>query len=144
MSADNEHLQALIAWFETLAPESVQESERFYAPDAYFRDPFNEVHSAPEIRAIFSRMFRQLTEPRFTVREWTGDARGYFLVWDLTFRSRWMRGGAVQTIHGATHLRFNADGKVVYHRDYWDSSEELYSKLPLIGAVMRLLRRLAG
>jgi len=30
------------------------------------------------------------------------------------------------------------------HRDYWDAAGELYAKLPLIGAVMRWLRRRAG
>ena len=32
-------------------------------------------------------------------------------------------------------------GKVVYHRDYWDTAEELYAKLPLLGGLMRFLRR---
>ena len=27
------------------------------------------------------------------------------------------------------------------HRDYWDAAEELYEKLPVLGALMRLLRR---
>ena len=33
------------------------------------------------------------------------------------------------------------DGKVNYHRDYWDTGEELYMKLPAIGTLMRGLRR---
>jgi hypothetical protein len=44
-------------------------------------------------------------------------------------------------IHGATHLRFAPDGRIAYHRDYWDAANELYAKLPLIGPVMRWLRR---
>jgi hypothetical protein len=48
-------------------------------------------------------------------------------------------------IRGASHLRFNADSKVVWHRDYWDAAEELYAKLPGIGWLMRALgRRLAA
>jgi steroid delta-isomerase len=48
-------------------------------------------------------------------------------------------------IRGASHLRFDADGKVVWHRDYWDAAEELYAKLPGIGWLMRTLgRRLAA
>jgi hypothetical protein len=44
-----------------------------------------------------------------------------------------------------SHLKFAADGRVVYHRDYWDAAEELYMKLPAIGTLMRGLRRmLAG
>jgi hypothetical protein len=46
----------------------------------------------------------------------------------------------MQIIRGATHLRFNDEGKVTWHRDYWDAAEELYAKLPLIGWLMRSLQ----
>jgi hypothetical protein len=49
--------------------------------------------------------------------------------------------GEPWTIRGATHLRFAADGRIRYHRDYWDAAEELYAKLPVIGAMTRLLQR---
>jgi hypothetical protein len=32
-------------------------------------------------------------------------------------------------------------GRVSLHRDYWDAAEELYEKLPVVGALMRWLRR---
>lgn len=137
-------LRELIEFYETLAPESLARLEEFYAEDAYFRDPFNEVRGVHAIRAIFRRMFDTLDTPRFAVHEWTGDERGYFLVWDLSFRSRWLLGGPEQAIHGASHLRFNAHGEVVYHRDYWDTGEELYAKLPAIGGLIRWLRRRIG
>ena len=70
--------------------------------------------------------------------------RGLFLLWDMSFRMKTWRPRKTQIIRGVSHLRFGTDGKVVYHRDYWDTGEELYSKLPLIGAGVRLLRRLFG
>ena len=45
-------------------------------------------------------------------------------------------------MRGVSHLKLAADGKVNYHRDYWDTGEELYMKLPVIGTVMRGLKRL--
>jgi hypothetical protein len=36
-------------------------------------------------------------------------------------------------MRGVSHLRSIADGKVNFHRDYWDTGEELYMKLPAIG-----------
>jgi hypothetical protein len=39
---------------------------------------------------------------------------------------------------------FNQDGKVVIHRDYWDAAEELYEKLPVVGGLMRWLKRRAN
>ena len=44
-------------------------------------------------------------------------------------------------MRGATHLRFHATGKVMLHRDYLDAEEELYSKLPVLGCLMRCLQR---
>lgn len=48
-----------------------------------------------------------------------------------------------QCIRGATHIRFAADGRVEFHRDYWDAAEELYEKLPVLGTLMRGLKRMA-
>jgi len=45
-------------------------------------------------------------------------------------------------VRGASHLRFDAAGKVVLHRDYWDAAEELYAKLPVLGGLMRYLKRM--
>ena len=49
-----------------------------------------------------------------------------------------------QTIRGGSHLILNADGKIVSHREYWDSAEELYEKLPVVGALMRWLKKRAN
>ena len=45
-----------------------------------------------------------------------------------------------QLIRGASHLKFDQQGRVVWHRDYWDAAEELYEKLPVIGWLMRFLK----
>jgi hypothetical protein len=63
------------------------------------------------------------------------------LIWEFHYRvQRWGRGEA-QLMRGVTHLKFDADGKVIWHRDYWDAAEELYAKLPGIGCLMRGLKK---
>jgi hypothetical protein len=47
-------------------------------------------------------------------------------------------------VRGGTHLVFNDEGLVTLHRDYWDAAEELYEKLPLVGGLMRWLKRRAN
>ena len=54
------------------------------------------------------------------------------------------RGAAALCIHGASHLQFDDNGRVAVHRDYWDAAEELYEKLPVVGGLMRWLRRRAA
>ena len=141
---DQSRVDALLHFYETLTPERVEDFGIHYAEDAYFKDPFNEVNRLEDIRAIFARMFRQVTDPRFVVSEKIGDARGLFLVWELFFRMKSWRPQQLQVIRGVSHLRFGDDGKVTYHRDYWDTGEEFYAKLPLIGSAVRFLRRAIG
>jgi len=134
-------VDALVQFFETLSPGTVTRIPDFYSDDARFKDPFNDVRGTAAIRRIFSHMFTQVSEPRFVVGERVVDAGAAVLVWDLHFGVRvWGRVRA-QVIHGVSHLKFAADGKVTCHRDYWDTGEELYMKLPVLGLLMRALRR---
>jgi ketosteroid isomerase-like protein len=132
-------LEALIRFYQELTPESVGRFGDFYAADAYFKDPFNEVRGVDAIRRIFAHMFGQVREPRFVVTGQVADAGGAMLVWELHFRIG--RRGRAEVMRGVSHLKFAADGKVNYHRDYWDTAEELYMKLPGLGLLMRGLRR---
>ena len=135
------HIDQLIRAYEGLSPESVESLSDIYASDAYFKDPFNEVRGVDRILEIFHDMYRRIEQPRFVVHQWSGSAQDGFLVWDMRFVSRQMRGGPDQLIRGVTHIRFSDDGKVTYHRDYWDTGEELYVKLPVIGRLIAWLRR---
>ena len=133
-------LESLIRFYHDLTLDSVGQFADFYSEDAYFKDPFNEVRGLEPIQRIFVHMFRQVAEPRFFVTEQVVDAGGAMLIWEFHFRMRW-GGGAAQVMRGVSHLKFDASGKVNYHRDYWDTGEELYMKLPGLGMLMRGLRR---
>ena len=89
-------------------------------------------------------MFEHLDDCRFVFLDAVVDEGGALLTWDMTFRIRRLKPGEVRTIHGATHLKFDAAGRIAYHRDYWDAADELYAKLPVIGPVMRWLKRRLG
>lgn len=136
-------LARAIGFFETISPADVDRIDAFYAPQAYFKDPFNEVRDVTGIRRVFAHMFVALDRPRFIVRESVSDGTQAFLVWDFEFSFRRGAPRGVQCIRGSTHLRFDAQGRIEFHRDYWDAAEELYEKLPVLGSLMRWLRRKA-
>ena len=129
--------------FEQLCPADLARLGEFYAADASFKDPFNEVEGVPAIAAVFAHMYRALEAPRFVVRDVVADAEQCFLTWDFLFRFKRFAPGVDQVVRGATHLRFGPDGRIALHRDYWDAAEELYEKLPAVGALLRWLKRRA-
>lgn len=127
----------LARFYETFTPAALPGLDQLYAPDARFKDPFNEVAGTAAIRRIFAHMFATTEAPRFEVTDCIEQGEQAMLGWAFHFALR----GRTLTVRGVTHLRFDADGRVVLHRDYWDAAEELYEKLPLLGGLMRAIRR---
>ena len=139
-----EAVQRLADFYARLQPQDLDRLDRFYTPDARFKDPFNEVQGVPAIRAVFEHMYASLHEPRFVVTQQLVDGAQGFLVWEFRFRfQRWDQ-QTEQVVRGGSHLRLAADGRIAEHRDYWDAAEELYEKLPLLGGLMRWLKRRAS
>jgi steroid delta-isomerase len=137
-------VESLRAYWETVTRERVGDLDSVYAPDAYFRDPFNEVRGIAELKRIFGHMYDALDEPRFRILETILEGDSAVLIWDFDFRVKKWQPEVTQTIHGLSHVRFAPDGRVAYHRDYWDAAGELYAKLPLVGPLMRFLARKMG
>lgn len=132
-------VQAVIDFFEQLQPADVAGLGRLYTEQAFFKDPFNEVRSLAGVQQVFAHMFETLEQPRFLVLDALAQGDQCFLSWDFVFRRQAQN--EPMRIHGSSHLRFAVDGRVAYHRDYWDTAEELYEKLPLLGALMRWIKR---
>lgn len=141
MNRDDE-LRRVAAFYESLTLSSLTQLDRIYAADAFFKDPFNEVRGIAEIRSIFSHMFVQVDAPRFVVTTQIVQGDTAFLTWNFLFRMKRFSSDE-QCIRGASHLRFAQNGLIEYHRDYWDAAEELYEKIPALGSLMRLLKRMA-
>ena len=136
-----DQIKRLLQCIESLSPESLPSLAAFYSDDVYFKDPFNEVRGPPALLHIFSHMFETLEQPRFVVTSRIADDQQCVVSWDFKFRFKQRQVSALQTIRGVSVLRFNDAGLVDYHRDYWDAAEELYEKLPLLGSLMRWLKK---
>lgn len=134
----------VIAFFETLSPDSLERLDAIYAPQAWFKDPFNEVRGLAAVQQIFSHMYQALEQPRFVVTDCIVQGEQCFLSWNFEFRFKNFDRGVLQTVRGGSHLKFNDYGLIDYHRDYWDAAEELYEKLPLLGGLMRWLKKRAS
>ncbi|GIX25977.1 MAG: hypothetical protein KatS3mg122_3208 [Caldimonas sp.] len=142
MTHEDPRVQRVIDFFHAYSPASVADFGRYYTEDCHFKDPFNEVRGLAEVQRIFRHMDEALREPRFTVTAAVAQGDQCFLAWDFSFRLRRYR-HAPQVVRGASHLRFAPDGRIAVHRDYWDAAEELYEKLPVLGGLMRWLKRRA-
>jgi ketosteroid isomerase-like protein len=136
----DERVARVVAFFEALTPADIARLHELYRDDARFKDPFNEVQGVAAIRHVFEHMYVALDAPRFVVRDIVSEGDQCFLTWDFLFRFKRFSPRREQCVRGASQLRFGDDGRIALHRDYWDAAEELYEKLPGVGALMRWLK----
>lgn len=137
MTDSRARFEELAQWFETLTPRSLQDIDKIYAESATFRDPFNQVVGIAPIQRIYQHMFETLGEPRFVITAKLVDSTGAFMTWQFLFTLH----DKAYKIEGGTHFNLDGQGLIVLHRDYWDAAQELYEKIPVLGAVLRLLRK---
>jgi hypothetical protein len=130
-------LDNLLHWYASLTPQSIRDVAKFYQADAHFKDPFNDVRGVAGIEAIFVHMFETTEFPRFIIGERIEQAHQAFVTWTFEFSLK----GKAYCVVGGSHFVFDDHGLVIEHRDYWDAAEELFQKLPIVGAPIRWLRR---
>jgi limonene-1,2-epoxide hydrolase len=139
----SEQVQKIVVFFEALSSSDLKRLGDFYAIDARFKDPFNQVQGLAEIERIFSHMFVNLESPRFIITTRIEEGLQCFLTWEFRFQFKRFHRGIEQVVLGGSHLVLDDAGRITLHRDYWDAAEEMYEKLPLLGSLMRWLKKRA-
>lgn len=129
-----------VAFFETLSPASLGRLGEVFDDDARFVDPFNDVRGQAAIRGVFEHMFATCADPRFFVDERCQSAGACYLRWHFEYGPSARR----RRIDGVSRVQFGAHGRAVDHRDYWDAAGQLYEQIPLVGWLLRRLRRRLG
>ena len=135
-------LARYIRFYETLTAESLKGIDACFTPDATFKDPFNAVKGIDKIRLVFEDMFKTIGQPDFKVHDsaWSAENEGQaYMRW--TFKYRVQGKGALLSVDGASWMVFGIDGRVVSHVDHWDAAQGLYEHLPVIGWVLRSIRK---
>jgi len=112
-----------------------------YAADVWFRDPFKEIHGEPEFEAY---LLRGSTGVAQYSMEWSDVAShdgDYYFRWVMTLKLKRDGKNDPPTLNnGVSHVRFGADGKVIFHEDYFDAATFLYEKIPVIGGGIRFIK----
>ena len=133
----DQRLDRYIDFLESLTRARLSTLDKFVTPDVRFADPFHDVEGRQAMTAIFERMFEDVSELRFGAGARSSTAHHGFFSWVLEGRL----GTRSWRASGVTQVRFSPDGLVCEHIDYWDTATQLYERFPLIGPLLRHLRR---
>lgn len=140
-SPEHRQWRSYQSFLETLSPESVARLDALAAPDIHYHDPFVDARGLAQVKRVFSMMFEDIADPRFTFTHAACDGDTCFLRWHFTCRPKTIRRGHPWVCDGITEIRFDANNRVISHIEHWDAGEQVYEKMPVLRSVIRFVKR---
>jgi hypothetical protein len=136
----SEIIERFSTTWRDLSADKVDTLGRVYTHNAVFVDPFHRLEGLVAIQNYAAHMYENLisSEFAFAAKHQIGDE--VYLRWTMTVCHKRLRGGEPVVVPGMTYLKLSGD-KVSYHEDYYDGGALIYENIPLLGGLIRLVKR---
>ena len=129
------------AYFADLTPQTVADLRDLAVADMRFRDPFNDVQGVEKVIRILQMSFEDTEGMRFEFIDRAVSGQVCYYRWRCLFTPKRMPKSGIWTFDGMSEVAFDTQGRVASHIDHWDASTQFYARLPLVGGLIRLVRR---
>lgn len=111
-----------------------------YASELYFNDTFKIIHDIDELVQYMAESADHVNSTQVDILDVIRSKEDYFIRWAMEMKLS-VKGKDIHSHSiGITQLRFNEQGKVVFHQDFWDSSEAFYEHLPVLGRWVKKIK----
>ena len=127
----------------SIGSENVANLESLYTPDIHFEDPSHAVQGKRSLMRYLHKQFSNLSKCSFKFHSSIASETDIFLTWTMFLNHPKLRGGDTIRVEGSSYLR-TRNGKIYYHRDYFDMGAMLYEHLPLLGRIIQRLKHRLG
>lgn len=140
------------SFYTDLASMKVEELADIYSSDVTFIDPIAAHSGITSVENYFGKLLHNAKYCTFVIHsiEKTtaiknqgvneSDILNYLATWQMTFTSSRINKGKPISVDGITQLKISND-KIIFHRDYYDLGQMVYENIPLLGRVIRRIKR---
>lgn len=125
--------------YQRLSADNLSVLRDIYAPDIHFQDPSHELVGIDELVRYFENLFSNVKHCQFEIEQVMEQEGEAFVRWQMRFAHPKLNGGSEICVPGLSHLRFSE--QIDFHRDYFDLGAMLYEHIPVMGALVKTLKR---
>ncbi len=112
----------------------------FYAADAEFDDPVHKIKGLDQIIKYYEHMYENVTDIKFNFTNHVTQDDKTFADWTMHLKAKGLNGGELVKVEGVSYFVFNKEGKVTYHRDYFDLGAMVYEYIPILGRLVKYVK----
>lgn len=111
-----------------------------YADSFYFNDTFKVLYNLDDLVDYMIQTADMVETTTVEVSDVSFSGTDYYIRWIMEMKFKAKNKDIYSKSIGMTQLRFDQEGKIIFHQDYWDSTEGFYQHLPYIGFFLRKIR----
>lgn len=130
--AEQAMLEGVKSLFSDYTRENLEQNvTRVYADQVYFRDAFKQLDSAQAIRDYLLKGLEPIEQGEFVFHHVARSGGEFYFDWTMRLDFKKTPPGTWEESIGVSRMRFNSEGKVIFHQDYWDPTDIVYRRIPI-------------
>jgi limonene-1,2-epoxide hydrolase len=106
----------------------------YYDDEIYFRDSIQEIRGIEAFKAMTERLTARSKDLKMEIVNAVRQDAMIFMEWEMTISFKRYPSSIV---YGASRLTFNAAGKIIEQRDYYDLWGDIFDNIPRFGGAYR-------
>ena len=121
--------------FESLNLGNLNKFDELLDKNIYFEDPFNKVNGIKNFKRVFSNTLKNLDDVEFKVLNIISKNNIYIIKWEMIYFAF----NKNNSILGLSEVTLGKNKKIISHIDYWDSYNNFFTKIPILGLIFKLV-----
>ena len=135
-------LDSVEALFSTYTEENLSKNlTSVYAEKVYFRDAFKFLESAEAIEEYMLAGLKPLHAVEFIFNKVLRDGGDFYIDWTMRLDFQKTPPCTWEESIGMTRMRFNSEGQIIFHQDYWDPTDIVYRRIPIVKSLIAFVKK---
>ena len=122
----------------------MEDLSSLYHQDIQFVDPITTHRGLDAVKAYFAGLLESTASCRFDIHSLIEPVENqrsqYSHIAEWTMHLTLRKQTKVISVDGVSLLRV-ADGKIIYHRDYYDLGEMVYEHIPVLKQILKIIKK---
>jgi len=130
-------IQKFKAYFTNMQVGDTSRLEEIYADQVIFIDPIHQIRGIENLKKYFAKLNENLLEGSFQFTDEAISENTVYLHWEMKVKLKRPK----QTVKASGISVLMVEEKIISQRDYFDAGELFYENIPVLGSIIRFLKR---
>ncbi len=126
--------------FNELSSQNMELLYTFYDQFVLFEDPLGTHKGIDSVRKYYENLYKNVDSIKFDFSNHVCDSNQCVSMWTMHLKAKNLNGGEPIAVIGNSFIKFDKDGKVIYHRDYFDMGEFIYERIPILKNIIKFIK----